>query len=262
MLWCESNAIGNVPIYRYLTTTHNQKDTRLMPQSSETAENGPSSGSVLSLVVELVKLLSPVFSGQTTETIDKFKRNHLQTIKRMVSNLFHGRKVVLDCGAEERKIQLRIAKGSANKGGRPQISDQVRFDVENIEPVPMTEATIWTAKIEDVEARKSVYDITIRAYCPDRVHLTTFTLKQCNIEVNTAEVFISVKSLRQQLGTPREPDVDGFCRHALHAFIANTFALSVRTGISCYEFSLVDVNTGNFFGEDAEVNPEPFLKNP
>ncbi len=206
-----------------------------MPKSSNTENIGPSSGSTISFLTELMKCLSPVISSRTTDEINKLKK-HLQTIKRVIIRLLDGGKIVPDCGHGFAQIPLKSLCWKYNKRGTPQFHPRMCFQVKEMTRVQMSPRTALTAPIEKVlkVSRSDVFDITIEAFIPGKGRITDFTIKQCTINIPEDETFVSLRSLREAKDMPE------FYEHLRRSYVAHNFTLTVHTGFDGYGFIIAD----------------------
>ena len=203
-----------------------------MPKSSDT-NTGPSSGSVISFLTELMKCLSPVMSSRTTNEIDRLKR-HLQKIKGVFVRLLNGDKIVPDCGYGCAHIPLKALKWTYNKDGKPQFHPEMCFLVKEIMPAPMSVAAVLSAPVKRLVSGYNVFDIVIRAYIPGKVHVVDFTIERCVLTIPEDDVFVSLSSLRHATNM-----VD-YYEKLRCSYVANNFTLTVSTGHDGYRFIITN----------------------
>jgi len=227
-----------------------------MPKSSDNANTGPSSGSVLSFMAELTKCLSPILSARTTEEVNGLKRvKNLTAIKKVVARLLNGNKIVPDCGAAHSHIPVRILGWRSNKRGTPKIDPEIRFCVTGIVPSKMSVQTALSAPLKQLEINQ-VFNIVILAYIPGGPTITNFTIGQCTIEVPEEEIFVSLDSI------PILTDVnehDKYRNEVRCSFINNNFRLAVSSGFEDkYVFSIIRADTEEWVSGSIEVSSEFF----
>ncbi len=227
-----------------------------MPKSSDTKNTGPSSGSVLSLMAELTKRLSPVLSTRTTDEVDAFKKKYLRTVSNAVARLFCGRKIVPDCRPMENQIPFKIHR---DPDSHPRFNSEISFEIRSVKETVVAEDNLTLQERETIPEGERIFDVSVTAYIPGKVHVADFVLEQCAIVMTESNIFVSLAVLRNSAQLLKN-DFELYLKLVLCSFIAQNYILSVRETPGEYGFSLSNPNDNNerYMSNEAYVRTEMF----